>query len=382
MRRAPNCIAWTLLASLWCGIACAETLSLPELLQKMEKGFRAPGASFRLQWDDYQTIAPDASGSEPIRISSSVLITDGARVRLEEQGMPASLEPTAQFRNENTTVWDGEIEKTLFSTESKPVRGTISGGRSKTEHCASAVMMGQGTISVQNISLFEQNVEFDATTNLYKLQTVSESGAHVVYWIDGARGYEVVKKEVFVNGKQKTYTEIELSETGGVWIPKVVRLYSSMDGEKLILARETKLLSLELNPQIAPDSFELVFPEGIEVVDFRNTDATKVTMGTIRAERLKQVSKKTLKGLDQLPEEEPAPSAAQETGPLRSASATLSTGQETSTATNPTNPASAPLIPASALAPRWLWAASAIVLLIAIGAVILWLGKRKTLRKP
>lgn len=279
----------------------AQSLTLSELLEKMHVGVRAEGLSYRLQGEVYRTKSLSPFTWDPGLYSGFDVITDGTRVRKEEHSQPSDFGENPHFQNEETGVYDGEIYKTLVSSDSRPQRGTIAIRERIPLEPGAELLVGKQIVSFQEEGLLNSNVLFDATRNLYKIETMPENGGHAVFWIDPTRAYKIIRLEYFGDGTLRWYDDVELEQTEEGWIPKSVRHYD-MDGENPVLTREMKVVALELNPSIDPATFELEFPEGIDVLDYRDEAEVARRVEEFRQTKMNKISREILDSID-LPSE-------------------------------------------------------------------------------
>ncbi len=305
--RIPNSFArscFLLLTHIATG-AYAQSPSLPELLDSARVGLYAEGLSYRLQAEVYQSTS--TSAWEPGLYERFEIITDGVRTKVDTQRLPDTFGENPRFSAQDVEVFDGEVYKSLSSVlrgEDLDYFGAIRPD-DVTGRRVGDVLIGKRYLSSGRDSLLDTNVGFVPDKNLYRIKAIPENGAYIVFWFDPARGYSVVRKEFFMNDTLRNFSEIELAQEQGVWAPIEIRYYD-MNNANPQLAKVTKLVHLELDPEIDPADFELVIPEEARVRDLtkdRKSPATKRTRRRMRPVDMDNLSKDLVPSDDVVVEE-------------------------------------------------------------------------------
>ncbi|HUW62156.1 MAG TPA: hypothetical protein VMZ06_14230 [Candidatus Bathyarchaeia archaeon] len=287
-------VALSVLVAGFTNEASSQSLSYTELLAKIQSGIRAPGLSYRIKSEVYQSKSDSVKSWDPGLLSRFDCISDGTHLRIEEQGIPSDFGKSPKFKTENVSVFDGEVYKSLHSIDSRPRQGMIAEVKQMPDASLGGLIVGGDILSREE--LIDKNILFDSAKNLYRVATVPEYGGQVVFWSDPARNFEIVKVEFLVNGKLKNFDEIVSEQIGGIWVPKDVKHYD-MVGENPVLTKETKMVSFDPNPEITPSTFELDFPDGVKVMDHRNKDDVARSLEEAMQKRMDNLNRKMLSDL-------------------------------------------------------------------------------------
>jgi len=130
-----------------------------------------------------------------------------------------------------------------------------------------------GDKSVENLGIIGEEAQNGVMCN--KIQgKIKNSESTVTVWLAPNLMFRPVKVEI---ASFDTVTEIENSfreHTGGVWFPEQIRknvYYLNANGEKELYSQETLNIqeSFELNVEVSSDEFEIEFPKGLEIYDYR-----------------------------------------------------------------------------------------------------------------